>query len=325
MTVKGRDDYEWNLAHWDDIDPKDKNPTLPDGITVTMFWNAVLDNEKRVKALLGPTFVSWSGDVMCRFADEALRAAKRWAAYEQRKPLAAFFNTIAKATVNEWIDRERPKHRGGMTNTPKLAKPAPSGVDGDEDAQRRANNRLDRLNASSRFDTGDDVNQTVDDDGTPRLPVTDHNDYETWRLSHGEDMLLDRLDHDAAGTDAAIEALSDAWAPNGSSQQTTGRDLTETWNREFQALKAAVNRRYRRPEAWDAIARRATGDTDPDSTGGRLRRELGIWILTCRKAGGRVPSLDDYPIITDVCDRAIRRLERKRAKDRYLEHRNRRR
>ncbi|KAA8816769.1 hypothetical protein CSQ85_11725 [Bifidobacterium rousetti] len=274
-------DYDWNVEHWDEIPAKSKNERLPKGVTQEMFWDAIQDNRNRVRNLLG-VYDSWTDDVMCELAEKALNALPRWVGYEHRGKLAAFVNFLAKSTVNEWLDRDRPKHRGGMTFSPKRdSKKIPMPNDpGNADAVREWLSATSRKDQANRFDIGDDINSQYGPDGRLKAAPTDRLDYETWKT---EDM------------------------GERDEKQADQSDLTPKYDREFKALRDAIRIEYRTRDAWEAVWKLALKDNRPDSDSELIRQEIRKWILDCHKSGGSIPSIDSFPIITRTARRAADR------------------
>lgn len=286
MSLERRwEDFDWNVEHWDEVPDREKNDRLPRGVTVSMFRDAVKDNEGRVRNLLG-SYDSWTGDVMCDLAFQAMRALPRWASYEHRSRLAAFVNSLAKSVVNEWLDRERPKHRGGMTYSPKRDRRSVDMPDdpGDADQVRAWLRDAGQYDQADRFDTGEDINSQYGPDERLHAAPTDRLDYENWKDEQrgGE--------HD---------------------DDDSSNRLTLEWDREYKALRNQIGVKYRSPYAWDAVVRLADKDYRPDSDSGLIRNELLKWVLDCRSSGGRLPDLDGFPIITRTCQRAVERRNRR--------------
>lgn len=281
------DEFAYNLEHWDEIPARDKSDRLPRGVTNGMFWEAVEDNRARLAHLLPGQYSSWTDDVMCDLAEEALNGVRNWAEYHDRVSLKAFVNGLVPAVVYTWLDRQRPKHRGGMTGTPKrqtdmLRQP----VDGDADAMRRWLRAKDAHDRADRFDLGTDVYEAPDQERMHRRPI-DCLDYDDWFLGETEQRAED------------LESSS--------------------WLREcdalFQMLHATFHSRVSLLQA--AVGRVATKSDDPRSDSALLRREILTWMTTYRRTQ-RLPPLDKFPILVATCrkvadnDSSLRRRRRRR-------------
>ena len=90
------------------------------GVTPQEVQDALDENRRRVARKLSEWGYGWAVDeVMCDVAVELLKGGlRRWASYEDRKPLGAFVNTLLGNRLGEWMRTERPKYRGGMTHAP---------------------------------------------------------------------------------------------------------------------------------------------------------------------------------------------------------------
>lgn len=90
------------------------------GVTPREVEDALEENRRRVARRLSEWGYAWAVDeIMCDVAVELLKGGlRRWASYEERKPLGAFVNTLIGNRLGEWMRTERPKYRSGMTHAP---------------------------------------------------------------------------------------------------------------------------------------------------------------------------------------------------------------
>ena len=90
------------------------------GVTPREVEDALDENRRRVARRLSEWGYAWAVDeIMCDVAVELLKGGlRRWASYEERKPLGAFVNTLIGNRLGEWMRTERPKYRSGMTHAP---------------------------------------------------------------------------------------------------------------------------------------------------------------------------------------------------------------
>ena len=137
------------------------------GVTPQEVQDALDENRRRVARKLSEWGYGWAVDeVMCDVAVELLKGGlRRWASYEDRKPLGAFVNTLLGNRLGEWMRTERPKYRGGMAYRRRPATGA---------GERRIQGRHEIFGERMRA-TGSGWSDIVADAGTPMS----HRD--TWR------------------------------------------------------------------------------------------------------------------------------------------------
>lgn len=134
------------------------------GVTPQEVQDALDENRRRVARKLSEWGYGWAVDeVMCDVAVELLKGGlRRWASYEDRKPLGAFVNTLLGNRLGEWMRTERPKYRGGMTHAPQTrrkrsAHTSSQGEALDADEARSLIRREDHAASEGRLCEEDDV------------------------------------------------------------------------------------------------------------------------------------------------------------------------
>lgn len=75
------------------------------GVTPREVEDALEENRRRVARRLSEWGYAWAVDeIMCDVAVELLKGGlRRWASYEERKPLGAFVNTLIGNRLGEWM------------------------------------------------------------------------------------------------------------------------------------------------------------------------------------------------------------------------------
>ena len=78
------------------------------GVTPREVEDALDENRRRVARRLSEWGYAWAVDeIMCDVAVELLKGGlRRWASYEERKPLGAFVNTLIGNRLGEWMRTE---------------------------------------------------------------------------------------------------------------------------------------------------------------------------------------------------------------------------
>lgn len=102
----------------------DEDGVLPGGVRAGELMAAVEDNRRLVASRLAD--YPWAVDeVMADLAIEVFGALERWSRYERRESLASLANKLARDVVARWFERDRPKHRSGLTFVPGLHRMEP--------------------------------------------------------------------------------------------------------------------------------------------------------------------------------------------------------
>ncbi len=243
------------------------------GIVPQDVMDALEENRARVEYKMGLWGYPWAADeIMCDVAGELLvkGGLRRWRDYTDRKPLAAFVNSLLSDRMGEWMSTERPKYRNGITNAPHLQShkgkrriPTPDIPNGAVLAADQARARLrgeERAIAESRLCEEGDVFGGVED-GIITAPAGDRSSYLEWLADDEQE---------------PVERRSDAYLP------------------DMLALRDEVKTRYG-VEAWAALNRRCGGAREQD---GRLMREIRHWLE--KSHTGLRPDIADYPYIVRV-------------------------
>ena len=155
------------------------------GVTPREVEDALDENRRRVARRLSEWGYAWAVDeIMCDVAVELLKGGlRRWASYEERKPLGAFVNTLIGNRLGEWMRTERPKYRSGMTHAPlrrrkrKDTTPQREALDATE-ARRRIRNENNAALADRLCEEADvfgDPDSTV-----MSTPAGDKSSYQEW-------------------------------------------------------------------------------------------------------------------------------------------------
>ena len=156
------------------------------GVTPQEVQDALDENRRRVARKLSEWGYGWAVDeVMCDVAVELLKGGlRRWASYEDRKPLGAFVNTLLGNRLGEWMRTERPKYRGGMTHAPQTrrkrsAHTSSQGEALDADEARSLIRREDHAASEGRLCEEDDVFGDPDSN-ILTAPAGDRSSYQEW-------------------------------------------------------------------------------------------------------------------------------------------------
>lgn len=238
------------------------------GVTPREVEDALDENRRRVARRLSEWGYAWAVDeIMCDVAVELLKGGlRRWASYEERKPLGAFVNTLIGNRLGEWMRTERPKYRSGMTHAPlrrrkrKDTTPQREALDATE-ARRRIRNEdnaalADRL--CEEADVFGDPDSTV-----MSAPAGDKSSYQEWLTGGTQPLGLE----------------SDKYAA------------------DMEGLRQDVTTRCKRM-AWEMLIRQClTATRGSDALRNDIRRFLE------NHHHGLGPSIDDYPYILAVVDK----------------------
>ena len=116
------------------------------GVTPQEVQDALEENRRRVTKKLSEWGYGWAVDeILCDVTVELLKGGlRRWASYEDRKPLGAFVNTLIGNRLGEWMRTERPKYRSGMTHA-QTRKPKKNNNDQPQNEPLDADKVRDRL------------------------------------------------------------------------------------------------------------------------------------------------------------------------------------
>lgn len=238
------------------------------GVTPREVEDALDENRRRVARRLSEWGYAWAVDeIMCDVAVELLKGGlRRWASYEERKPLGAFVNTLIGNRLGEWMRTERPKYRSGMTHAPlrrrkrKDTTPQREALDATE-ARRRIRNENNAALADRLCEEADvfgDPDPTV-----MSAPAGDKSSYQEW----------------LTGGTQPLELESDKYAA------------------DMEGLRQDVTTRCKRM-AWEMLIRQClTATRGSDALRNDIRRFLE------NHHHGLGPSIDDYPYILAVIDK----------------------
>ena len=242
------------------------------GVTPQQVQDALDDNRGALVRRMREWGYAWAVDeIMCDVAVDLLRGGlARWAAYEDRKPLAAFVNALLTIRVGEWMRTDRPKYRAGMTHAPggrhsrprRAAVAAMGALDADE-ARRR-------LRETAR-------------EGAPRLCE--------------EDDVFGGPDTSSTGATAGDRSSYRAWVTAGTGGDEAGPLASDLYKADLEYLKTQVERAGGR-EAWGAFLRQCL----TTRSGPTLRRETRRFLEHSRR--GLAPRIRDYPGILGIVARA---------------------
>ena len=187
------------------------------GVTPREVEDALDENRRRVARRLSEWGYAWAVDeIMCDVAVELLKGGlRRWASYEERKPLGAFVNTLIGNRLGEWMRTERPKYRSGMTHAPlrrrkrKDTTPQREALDATE-ARRRIRNENNAALADRLCEEADvfgDPDSTV-----MSVPAGDKSSYQEWLTGGTQPLERGRHGGPAPGRDDSMQAhgLGDA-------------------------------------------------------------------------------------------------------------------
>lgn len=156
------------------------------GVTPQEVQDALDENRRRVARKLSEWGYGWAVDeVMCDVAVELLKGGlRRWASYEDRKPLGAFVNTLLGNRLGEWMRTERPKYRGGMTHAPQTRRKRSTNTSSqgealNADEARGLIRREDHAASEGRLCEEDDVFGDPDSN-VLAAPAGDRSSYQEW-------------------------------------------------------------------------------------------------------------------------------------------------
>lgn len=241
------------------------------GVTPQDVMDALEENRRRVERRMSQWGYPWAADeIMCDVAGELIAKGglRRWRDYADRKPLAAFVNTLLGDRMGEWMSTDRPKYRNGITNAPNSQTGRKrTGADAatrrrplDADQARAILRAEERRAAENRLCEEGDVFGGADD-GIVTAPAGDRSSYREWVAGDGE---------------PEPERRSDAYRA------------------DMLALRDEIKTRYG-VDAWNALNRRCGGAREQDE---RLMREIRHWLE--KSHAGLRPDIDDYPYIGRV-------------------------
>lgn len=234
------------------------------GVTPQEVQDALEENRRRVTKKLAEWGYGWAADeILCDVAVELLKGGlRRWASYEDRKPLGAFVNTLIGNRLGEWMRTERPKYRSGMTHAPQTRKTRRNHADEtpqseplDADTARNRLRREDNAAALDRLCEPADVFGDPDSN-VLSAPAGDRSSYQEW----------------LTGGDQPVELASDAYRS------------------DMKYLKNECEKLGGKP-VWTMLLRQCLVTRD----GTALRNEVRRFLENSHR--GLDPDIKDYPYI----------------------------
>lgn len=244
------------------------------GVTPRQVQDALDDNRGAVARRMREWGYAWAVDeIMCDVAVDLLRGGlRRWAAYEDRKPLGAFVNALLAIRVGEWMRQDRPKYRSGMTH-------APGGHHGGP--RRAAAAALDALDA-------DEARRRLRETARGLAP----------RLCEEEDV-SGGPETSTAGTCAGDRSSYRAWLAGDGADDADAPE-SDLYRADLEYLKTQIESSGGR-DAWDAFLRWCL----TTRSGPTLRRETRRFLEHSHR--GLAPRIGDYPGILSIVERAAGR------------------
>lgn len=238
------------------------------GLTPEQVMQAVDENRKQIARRLSEWGFTWAIDeIMANILDDLLQGGlDRWhdSPPDRQAPLGAFVNKIAFDKLGAWMDKERPKYRGGMTYAPRQHRNHDTtNLDGGDADQIRA-----WIRAESRAASGDRLCESGDvfadtGDAIVSAPAGDKASYRAW---------LTQEDEDACACD----------------QYAT----------DLKALESLIHGTYGL-HVWITLLRRCMTDHKPKGDG--LRREVRHWLEAHHT--GDANTLTSYPYIAQIINK----------------------
>ncbi len=250
------------------VTPSDRRFQEQYGLTPDQVMQAVDENRKQIARRLSEWGFAWAVDeIMANVLEDLLQGGlDRWrdSPDGQQRPLGAFVNKIAFDKLGAWMDKDRPKYRGGMTYAPHTRRTSEPMSAGDGDSQIRM-----RLHAETRAASSD-------------------------RLIEAGDVFADTGDTIVTAP-AGDKASYRAWLTN---QENEDTDDTGQYTADLAALQSAIRHLGGRA-AWTTLLRRCRTDHKPKGDG--LRREVRHWIEAHHT--GDAPALTEYPYIAQIINK----------------------